>query len=78
MGLRITTWNGKDLHIPAKTGLLLIHLLQLMVYGECYTQLALSASNLWSSISHLEDLAKESELGTHLDTSHGGTNVHLR
>ena len=78
MGLRITTWNGKDLYIPAKTTLLLIHLLQLMVYGEPYPWAALQPRIWGPRFCTLRNMAKESGLGTHLDTIHGGTNVHLR
>ena len=78
MGLRITTWNGRYLYIPAKTTLLLIHLLQLMVYGERYTQPALQLRINGPRFCSLRNMAKASRTGTHLDTSHGGTNVHLR
>ena len=37
-----------------------------------------SASILGSLILHLEDMAEEFGSGTHLDISHGGTDVHLR
>ena len=39
MGLRITTWNGRNLYIPAEATSLLIRVLQLMAYGEHFTLL---------------------------------------
>ena len=78
MGLRITTWNGRDLYILAKITLLLTRFLQLMVYGERYRRPALQHRIFGLRFCALRTLAKESGLGTHLDTSHGGTNVRLR
>ena len=53
-------------------------LLQLTVYGERHTRPGLQLRTCGPPCCTFKDMAKESWLGTHLDTSHGGTNVRLR